>query len=97
MNQPRKTIPHFANEAEERAFWESHDSTDYIDWTQARRARAVADLQEYQRRFDAECLPGAPEVTAAEVAQAIAEARAERARQAVCTKGKPDNSDPKSG
>lgn len=78
MNQPRKTIPHFANEAEERAFWESLDSTDYIDWTQARRVEAVADLQEYLRRLDAERLPGAPEITDAEVAQAIAEVRAER-------------------
>lgn len=73
MDQPRKTIPHFTNEAEERAFWESHDSTDYIDWTQARRVGAMADLQECLRRFDAERLPGTPEITDAEVAQAIAE------------------------
>jgi len=30
-----KTIPKFKNEAEERAFWEKHDSSEYIDWTQA--------------------------------------------------------------
>ena len=35
MNKPTKTIPHFASEAEERAFWESQDSTDYLDWSQA--------------------------------------------------------------
>ncbi len=30
-----KTIPDFKTEAEERDFWESHDSTDYLDWSQA--------------------------------------------------------------
>ena len=34
-----KQIPVFASEAEERAFWESHDSTDYVDWSQAKKAR----------------------------------------------------------
>lgn len=38
MNKPAKTIPRFKNEAEERAFWESHDSADYLDWSQAQRA-----------------------------------------------------------
>ncbi|KAA0018740.1 hypothetical protein F0A16_09555 [Salinicola corii] len=33
-----KTTPEFKSEAEERAFWESHDSTDYVDWNQAKRA-----------------------------------------------------------
>ncbi|MFO1196219.1 MAG: BrnA antitoxin family protein [Burkholderiaceae bacterium] len=36
MSKPRKPIPKFASEAEERAFWESHDSSDFIDWTTAR-------------------------------------------------------------
>jgi len=35
MNKQLKTIPHFSNEEEERVFWESHDSTDYLDWSQA--------------------------------------------------------------
>lgn len=30
-----KKIPEFKREAEERAFWESHDSSDYVDWQQA--------------------------------------------------------------
>lgn len=30
-----KTIPKFKTEAEERAFWESHDSSDYVDWKDA--------------------------------------------------------------
>lgn len=35
MNKPLKQIPHFASEAEERAFWQEHDSTDYLDWSKA--------------------------------------------------------------
>lgn len=27
-----KKIPDFTTEAEEREFWESHDSADYVDW-----------------------------------------------------------------
>jgi predicted DNA binding CopG/RHH family protein len=33
-----KKIPEFKTEAEERQFWESHDSADYLDWNQARLA-----------------------------------------------------------
>ena len=32
MQKKLKTIPEFKSEAEERAFWETHDSTDYVDW-----------------------------------------------------------------
>jgi predicted DNA binding CopG/RHH family protein len=31
-----KKIPEFKTEAEERAFWESHDSSEFVDWTKAR-------------------------------------------------------------
>jgi predicted DNA binding CopG/RHH family protein len=34
-----KSIPAFKTEAEERKFWETHDSTDYVDWSKAERAR----------------------------------------------------------
>jgi predicted DNA binding CopG/RHH family protein len=30
-----KKIPTFKTEAEECAFWETHDSSDYLDWSQA--------------------------------------------------------------
>lgn len=30
-----KPIPTFASEAEERAFWETHDTFDYLDWSKA--------------------------------------------------------------
>ncbi len=32
-----KRIPDFKNEDEERQFWATHDSTEYINWTQAER------------------------------------------------------------
>lgn len=31
-----KPIPEFRSEAEERRFWETHDSTAYVDWSKAR-------------------------------------------------------------
>jgi predicted DNA binding CopG/RHH family protein len=39
MSKALKPIPAFADEAEEREFWESHDSTDYVDWGEAKRVR----------------------------------------------------------
>lgn len=30
-------MPEFKNEAEERQFWERHDSSDYVDWDKAKR------------------------------------------------------------
>lgn len=35
MDKQLKPIPFFASEAEERAFWETHDSTEYVDWDNA--------------------------------------------------------------
>lgn len=37
MNKQLKTIPEFANEAQERAFWAANDSTDYLDWSKANK------------------------------------------------------------
>lgn len=39
MSRRLKPVPHFADETEERAFWETHDSTEYVDWRKAERAR----------------------------------------------------------
>jgi len=41
MSKPRKPIPDFRSEAEERAFWgaKERDSTEYLDWSKARLAR----------------------------------------------------------
>ncbi len=38
MSKQPKAVPKFATEAEERAFWESHDTTEYLDWSKARKA-----------------------------------------------------------
>jgi hypothetical protein len=34
-----KPIPAFKTEADERKFWETHDSTDYVDFSKAVRVR----------------------------------------------------------
>jgi len=39
MTKKLKSIPKFKTEAEKRVFWESHDSTEYIDWSQAKSVR----------------------------------------------------------
>ena len=33
----KRTLPKFSSEDEERKFWASNDSTDYLDWSTARR------------------------------------------------------------
>ena len=37
MPKRLKPIPEFKNEDQERDFWATHDSTDYVDWSKARR------------------------------------------------------------
>lgn len=32
-----KLLPSFASEDQERAFWATHDSSDYVDWSKAQR------------------------------------------------------------
>jgi predicted DNA binding CopG/RHH family protein len=39
MNKNPKSIPKFRSEAEERRFWETHDSSSHIDWSKAERVR----------------------------------------------------------
>ena len=39
MNAKHKSIPAFRDETEEHQFWETHDSTDYLDWGKAKRVR----------------------------------------------------------
>jgi predicted DNA binding CopG/RHH family protein len=38
MTRQPKAILQFKSEAEEREFWQTHDSTDYVDWSKAERA-----------------------------------------------------------
>jgi predicted RNase H-like HicB family nuclease len=37
MRKKFKTLPKFKNEREEARFWTTHDSTDYVDYSKARR------------------------------------------------------------
>ena len=37
MNKQINAIPKFANEKQERAYWEAHDSTDHLDWSQVKK------------------------------------------------------------
>ncbi len=37
MRKKLKIIPYFKTEAEERKFWQNHDSTEYVDWSKAQR------------------------------------------------------------
>ena len=39
MTKKVKALPNFRDEVEERQFWENHDSTDYVDWSNAERIR----------------------------------------------------------
>jgi predicted DNA binding CopG/RHH family protein len=39
MSKKLKPVPRFRSEAEERAFWESHDTADYFDLSKAQRVR----------------------------------------------------------
>ena len=33
----KKKIPKFKSEAEERKFWQKHDSSEYVDWSDAEK------------------------------------------------------------
>jgi predicted DNA binding CopG/RHH family protein len=38
----KKITPKFRSEQQERRFWESHDSSEYVDWTKARKVTLSA-------------------------------------------------------
>lgn len=44
MTKALETVPAFKSEEEERAFWETHDSADYLDWGKAQPVR-LANLK----------------------------------------------------
>ena len=33
----KKKVPEFQNEDEEKKFWETHDSTEFVDWKRAKK------------------------------------------------------------
>ena len=39
MSRKLKRIPRFRSEAEERKFWQTHNSSDYVDWSSAMRVQ----------------------------------------------------------
>jgi predicted DNA binding CopG/RHH family protein len=39
MTKKLKTVPKFRSEAEERVFWETHDTADYFDLSKAKRVQ----------------------------------------------------------
>jgi predicted DNA binding CopG/RHH family protein len=39
MKAKLKPIPKLKSEKEERKFWETHDSTEYVDWSKAEKVR----------------------------------------------------------
>lgn len=39
MTKKLKATPKFKSEAQERAYWESHESTAHVDWSKAERVR----------------------------------------------------------
>ena len=45
MSSKRKPIPQFNSEDEEREFWATHDSTEYIDWSKAEKKPTLSRLK----------------------------------------------------
>jgi len=39
MSNRKKEAPAFRTESEEREFWQTHDSSEYVDWSEARPVR----------------------------------------------------------
>jgi predicted DNA binding CopG/RHH family protein len=44
MKKSIKPIPSFTNEEQEREYWESHDSSEHLDWSKAKKA-TLANLK----------------------------------------------------
>lgn len=45
MSNKHREIPRFNNEDEEREFWATHDSTEYVDWTKAQKNPTFSRLK----------------------------------------------------
>ena len=45
MSSKHKPIPQFSNEDEEREFWATHDSTEFIDWSKAEKNPSFSHLK----------------------------------------------------
>ena len=38
MSKPTKPVPKFTSEAQQREYWEKHDSTKHLYWSKAQKA-----------------------------------------------------------
>ena len=45
MNGKHKALPSFSSEDEEREFWATHDSSEYIDWSTAEKNPTFSNLK----------------------------------------------------
>lgn len=45
MSNNSKPLPQFNNEDEEREFWATHDSTEYVDWSNAQKNPSFSRLK----------------------------------------------------
>jgi predicted DNA binding CopG/RHH family protein len=45
MNKPHKAVPQFKSEEEEREFWTTHDSADFIEWEAAVKNPSLPNLK----------------------------------------------------
>ena len=45
MKKKLKEIPKFKDEDHEREFWKKNDSTDYVDWSSAKRNPSFSSLK----------------------------------------------------
>ena len=45
MSKKYKETPQFNNEDEEREFWATHDSTEYVDWAKAQKNPTFSRLK----------------------------------------------------
>jgi predicted DNA binding CopG/RHH family protein len=45
MNSKHKPIPQFSNKDEEREFWATHDSSEYLDWNKAEKNPTFSRLK----------------------------------------------------
>lgn len=49
MKKRLKKIPKFETEAQERKFWATHDTTDYVDWSKAEKNIIFPNLKPSSR------------------------------------------------
>ena len=57
MSDKPEEIPQFENEDEEREFWATHDSTEYVDWSKAQKNSTFSRLRPSTREESARYNP----------------------------------------